>query len=183
MIDSSFIKEGFRVFRIQADTLHFKLANGSHTLIDDNCSAHYHVYAPGRYIVESGSGCRRVSDAQIHDCLRSLRISDRFAHITYFSARNWAKCFVGYAMNGVSSVNWIFLPMQPSATTQGAWSVIIEAPSGLQCAFYNCPFTKNDDVQSYSIQIPGRYTIRSGQAFYEGPSALDLTSQYSREHN
>lgn len=175
MIDASSVKEGFRVFRTQADTLLFKLANGSHTLIDDNNSACYYVQAPGRYVVESGSGCRRISDAQIYDCIRSLRTGDRFVHIMYMHGANWPHCFVTYLANGDSRTSWTILPMQPSAIVKDAWTATIDAPLGLQCTFCNDPFSPDiDTAKKFSIHIPGRYTITHDNVIYKGASPLDM---------
>lgn len=175
MIDASPVKEGFRVFRTQADTLLFKLANGSHTLIDDNNSACYYVQAPGRYVVESGNACRRVSDAQIYDCIRSLRKRDRFVHIMYMHGTTWPECFVTYLASGASHTVWTTLPMQQSAIVRGAWTATIDAPLGLQCTFCNDPFSPGiDNVNRYSVDIPGNYTITPDNIIYKGPSPIDL---------
>lgn len=174
MIDASSTKEGFRVFRTRAHTLLFKLANGSHTMVDDNKSACYCVSSPGRYVVESANTCRRVADAQIYDCLRSLRPNDHYVHITFTHTKNWPQCFVSYLLNGSSSSDWMTLPMESSASLPKAWLAVIDAPLGLKCTFRSGPLCCLAETFDHSIQLPGRYNVDGGSILYVGPSPEDL---------
>lgn len=175
MIDATSIREGFRVFRIQAESLLFKLANGSRTIIDDNNGANYIVPTSGRYVVESGNGCRRVSDAQIADCLRSQRPNDRFLQLTLLHASDWPDCFASYIVSNESSPDWITIPMQRSTSILGAWTVTMESPAGIDCAFYDGnSIWDSNNMKNYRIRLPGRYILGRGTLTYQGVSEMDL---------
>lgn len=144
-----------------------------------NDGRNYHISQPGRYVVESGSGCRRVSDSQIADCLRPLRRNDKFIELTLKpSAKStWRNCHITYKLHHSSRVEdgWFTAPMNRSATLLDAWVSTIEAPEGIECAF-NDGGTEWDSNNSnnYHMTLPGKYSLGNGSMEYVGASNIDL---------
>lgn len=175
LIEADEVKPGFRAFRIKAHFLEFRLANEHASVIDSNMGRNYVISAAGRYVVESGSGCRRVADAQIADCLRAVRPKDRFVELSFQSNPLWRRCYVSYATEGEANGKWRKLPMEHRGEAHGSWFQRIDAPKGLTCAFTDgaAEWDNNRD-RNYEIRLPGSYVLGGGHLTYCGVSDLDV---------
>lgn len=175
LIDASDIKLGFRAFRIKATSLEFRLCNETGQTIDSIIGRNYKISSPGRYVVESGSGCRRVSDAQIADCLRTIRPKHRFVELTFESDAIWQKAYLSYVIEGQKDSAWRKASMKLRCQLPGYWFARVEAPKGITCAFNNSAGEwDNNADRNYQIRMPGKYLIASSSLIYCGPSDLDV---------
>lgn len=142
---------------------------------------------PGRYIIESG--CRRVGDAQIADCLQALRKRDRFVELTFRPARTWRGCFVTYAAAGADAgkdgadhaaqidavPQWFMVPMQRAALRDSCWVATLDARRGVDCAFTDgADEWDSNGGANFLTRVPDRYSVEGGQLRYGGVSELDL---------
>lgn len=175
LIDASEHRPGFRVFRIKASHLEFRLSDATGSTVDSIHGQNYTIESPGRYVVESGSGCRRLSDAQISDCLRALRPHDRFIEVIFEADPSWFKCYIAYALQGDSDQTWRKVKMSLRCQEPAFWFTRIDARKGLKCAFNNGEgaWDSNCDL-NYQMSLPGKYIVGLGSLIYYGPSDLDL---------
>lgn len=175
LLDASDIRPGFRAFRLRAIRLEFRFANEHATTIDSNLGRNYIIESPGRYVVETASGCRRISDAQIADCLRPIRPADKLIELIFRSPSIWRRCFVNFALEGDhDNSTWCKMPMhrQDDSTI---WFQRIEAPRGITCAFSDgARQWDSNNNSNYHIRLPGKYTAGGGFLIYCGPSDLDM---------
>lgn len=174
LIDASDVRPGFRVFRIRATRLEFKFANGKRTDIEDNSGKNYVIESPGRYVVVTGSGCRRVSDAQIADCLRPMRPHDKYVELLFEANPTWRNCFATFCMEGEHDLDWHKQPME-LRSEPGVWFLRIEAKHGVKCAFTDggSEWDSNSNL-NYQIKLPGKYLIGKRHIVYLGVSDLDI---------
>lgn len=175
LIDASDIKPGFRTFRIKAMRLEFRLCNETGATVDSIVGRNYVIDQPGRYVVESGSGCRLVSEAQIADCLRAMRPKHRFVELAFESDPLWQKAYITYVVEGDCDNAWRKAQMQVRCQEPGHWFTRVDALKGLTCAFSNSTgqWDSNSD-RNYQIRVPGKYEVGRGSLIYYGPSDLDL---------
>lgn len=174
MIDASETKSGFRVFRIRARRFEFRLADGRNTSVDSNCGRNYIIESSGRYVVESGNGCRKVSDACIADCLRANRPNDEWIELSYESNLQWRNCYISYSIQGSDKDEWFEVSMDGSPET-GSWFHRIVAKAGIDFVFHNGDRDwDNNQSRNYQIRLPGRYTIKKGWCHYGGVSSIDM---------
>lgn len=175
LVDASHIRPGFRAFRLRASRLEFRLANPRATVIDSNYGRNYTISAPGRYVVESSHGCRRVGDVSIPDCLRPLRPSDRYVELFFQSSPTWRRAFVHFAIEGDNDTStWFKLPMK-KRNDQAAWFQRIEAVWGLTCAFSDGKKEWDSNCSAnYHVRLPGKYVVGTGTLLYSGPSDIDV---------
>ncbi|KAI0564133.1 hypothetical protein FGB62_30g051 [Gracilaria domingensis] len=160
-----------------AERLEFKFANRNGTEIDNNVGRNYVIESPGRYVVESGSGCRRVADAQVADCLRAQRPKDTYVELMFNANPIWRNCYVAFCAPGEDALEWHKQQMELMEET-GLWFQRVETTDGINCAFTdgNVEWDSNINL-NYQIRMPGRYALGRGSIAYLGPSALDMHQQ------
>lgn len=142
---------------------------------DSNHGRNYTIDSPGRYVVESGNGCRRVSDAQIADCLRALRPNDTFVEVTFHCVQDWRNCFITYAFYKDKESEWFKLPMNKFAFKQRTWAICLIGKTGIDCAFNDgSEEWDSNNGKNYQIRLPGRYTAGNGFLSYLGIAQLDM---------
>lgn len=144
------------------------------TRTDSNNGRNYVIHSPGRYVVENGEGCRRVSEAQIPDCLRPMRPNDRFVELFFETNRLWRNCFVTYSVNGDHHNEWRKIPME-MVCQSGIWFQRICATKGVTCAFNDgATDWDNNSEHNYHICLPGKYSIGGDHLVYQDPSDVDM---------
>lgn len=176
MLPADDIKQGFRAFRIRAHKLEFRIADSTCSVIDSNNGRNYLVNSPGRYVLESGNACRRVSDAMIADCIRAERPNDRFVELSFRPYSTWRSCYLAFSpLHQDDNTEWCTLPMNRAATPSGSWLARVEAPLGIDCAFRNDTGQwDSNDSRNYIIRAPGSYTLGQGTLEYKGVSIADI---------
>lgn len=184
LVDANTVRPGFRCFRIRAKRLEFSLANGTgpRAHVDGNSGKGFVVDAPGRYVVESGGGVRRVGDACIEECLRPLRPRDQFVELVFQTgdAGAWGVCFVTFArcQAGVCEDEWKTAAMKAWGSERGDWFYRVrigDDGKGLDCAFNDgADHWDSNNSLNYAVRLPGKYLIANGRIKYLGPSDLDI---------
>lgn len=173
LINAKTTKSGFRVFRVKAVRLEFRLSNGSNTVIDSNSGRNYLVESPGRYVVESGHGCRRVGDANIADCLRAMRPSDKYIEIVYVGAKSWRNCFITFSAREESRADWFRDSMQ--MMRNGQWFRRLECGAGIVFAFNDgADRWDSNNGENYHLTLPGKYVAGNGKLTFCGISDFDM---------
>lgn len=108
LIDASEVRPGFRVFRIRASSLTFRLSNGRGTGDSANDMA-YTAPSPGRYVADNG--LTRVGDADVGACVAAERTTARETHNWIeLSVRVDAKWPQAWATVAVDGGEWSALP-------------------------------------------------------------------------
>lgn len=187
LVDASYIREGFRVYRTRSRRLEFVLTNGSNREWQDDNGRNYIIDAiPGRYVVEHG--IRRVDDADNTACRQAvLRPNDTHIHLV-FRADLWEKCFCNFR---VDDKEWTPTPGQemivgtgPSGDTtdapekDGKYFFIVVKGQRLVCAFSDGG--ENWDSKqgfNYMVGLPGRYHVYGGEVKYVSPAFTDLQKE------
>lgn len=124
--------------------------------------------------MEPGSGCRRVSNAMIADCLRPLRPKDSYVELWFETERSWRNCYVTYITEGDTESKWYKLGMTRSYEL-GRWFLSIKTKLGIRCAFTDGGNRWDSNRgENYHIALPGRYVLGSNSITYEGISRLDM---------
>lgn len=175
LIDASHIRQGFRVFRIQADRLEFKLTDWTQKNVEDNGGANFVVESSGRYVVGSGS-MKRVSDADIVECLNPLKPHDTYMELHFKPPTKWERCLFVYAKDGRE---WIEKPgeeLDQSGYGKGEWFTRIKAKT-LECAFNDGANEWDSNVDNnYKILMPGKWMLGSAKIKYLGRADMDMHS-------
>ena len=152
--------------------MEFQLANEDQSVIETNSGHNYVVEGSGRYVVEAGIGIRKVGEADIVECLRTLRPNDRYLELYFQSSPIWRRCYVKYSLHEKS--NWEITPMEMQSSTNRYWFHRIEILSGVQCAFSDGGDDwDNNDTKNYSFYLPGKYIVANKMITYLGQSDLD----------
>lgn len=120
----------------------------------------------------------RVGDADVLECLRSQRPSDRFLEIVYEADPSWRRAFLSYASSGSSrkQAGWMRAQMA-MATPQGdRWFCRTETEGGrVEFAFTDGGDEwDNNTERNYAALMPGRYRVGGRGVRYLGPAEVDL---------
>ena len=130
---------------------------------------------PGRYVVESGNGCRRISEFRISDCLRATRPADRHIELLFKPSSSWRNCFITYASTDQSQQAWHKIPMLPSSASM-SWHQRLEAVGGITFAFHDGgDMWDNNGSHNYHVPLPGKYHIAHGTIEYQGVAGADAS--------
>ena len=167
------MRQGFRAFRIQGSRLEFRLAkNLAQTAVDDNGGSNYVIESPGRYVIVRNAPPQRVGDADVRECLRTLRPKDKYFEIFYEPDLLWRKCLVTYSVN--SSLPWRNAPMDMVTSDGRYWFHRVEMLNSVEFAFTDGQGEwDNNESRNYSVFLPGKYIVKKKGMFYCGPSDLD----------
>eukprot|EP00188_Purpureofilum_apyrenoidigerum_P005439 Plantae.Rhodophyta-Purpureofilum_apyrenoidigerum.ctg7076.p1 GENE.Plantae.Rhodophyta-Purpureofilum_apyrenoidigerum.ctg7076~~Plantae.Rhodophyta-Purpureofilum_apyrenoidigerum.ctg7076.p1 ORF type:complete len:239 (-),score=35.57 Plantae.Rhodophyta-Purpureofilum_apyrenoidigerum.ctg7076:151-813(-) len=157
LVDAAHIRDGFRVFRVQAKKLEFYLTNGSKLGRDDNTGKNYHIGMPGRYVCGQGVFFR-VSDADETECERFLYHSD--IEIVFRPPKDMKKV---YAMYKDSNSEWTPAPGKEMSTDRdGSFSVVIPTRTTEVAFTDGKDFWDSNMSRNYIIGAPGKYVVNNG---------------------
>lgn len=122
--------------------------------------------------MRASDGVRRVGDADVIVCLRTLRPSDKYLELYYEGNAHWRKCFVTYSVDNQSK--WRNVKMEMHTAQAGFWFHRVEILTRVEFAFTDGGEEwDNNDSKNYSVFMPGKYVVHKGQIRYCGPSDLD----------
>lgn len=174
LIDAEHVRPGFRAFRTQCSRLEFRLGDLATGAAQPTDGCTFTATSPGRYVV-AGNEQQRVGDADVVECLRSQRPSDRFLEILYTSDPAWRRAFLSYASDG-SKAQWMRAKMTMSSAQGDQWFCRAE----VQGERVELAFTDggdewdNNTARNYAVPLPGKYAVAGQEIRYLGPASVDL---------
>jgi len=178
LIDASAVRPGFRVFRIRASTLSFRLSNGRGTGDSANDSA-YVAPSPGRYVADNG--LTRVGEADVGACLAAERAAAGEAHTWIeVAVRPDAKWPQAWATVAVDGGEWSALPglrLRERLVGGERWCWTRVRGTRAEFALHDGGEEwDNADGSNYVVGWPGKWIVAGGQCQYAGPADADVAA-------
>eukprot|EP00170_Pyropia_yezoensis_P001192 contig_5351_g1196 len=178
LIDASEVRPGFRVFRIRASSLTFRLSNGRGTGDSANDMA-YTAPSPGRYVADNG--LTRVGDADVGACVAAERTTARETHNWIeLSVRVDAKWPQAWATVAVDGGEWSALPglrLRERLVDGERWCWTRVRGSRAEFALHDGGDEwDNGGGGNYVVGWPGKWVVAGGECNYLGPADADLAA-------
>lgn len=178
LIDAADVRPGFRVFRIRASSLTFRLSNGRGTG-DSADDTPYTAPTPGRYVADNGLA--RVGEADVGACVAAERAAGGKAHTWIeLSVRVDPKWPQAWATLAVGGGEWSALPglrLRERLVDGERWCWTRIRGERAEFALHDGGDEwDNGGGGNYVVGWPGKWVVAGGRCVYVGPADADLAA-------